>query len=69
MRPLELKLHDGSVLALRMGHQVGGWMAEEDKGERFAQCSACDRYMAVDMESDQPWGWILRNRCPRRHMA
>lgn len=62
-------MHLGLVLAHSMGHAVREWMRDEDKGERFAQCSACDRYMAVDMESDQPWGWILRNRCPRRHMA
>jgi hypothetical protein len=59
----------GLMLAQRMGHQVSGWMRDQDKGERLAQCEACDRFMAIDPETPQAWGWIIRNRCPRRRMA
>lgn len=63
------KLHLGLALARSMGHAVTTWEHDCDRGERMAQCPACDRWMAADGESPTPWGWILVNRCPRRRMG
>lgn len=58
----------GLLNARTLGHTVSGWTPDVYGGDYLATCSGCDRYMAITDEDTEPFGFLVRERCPRRRM-